>query len=81
MVGISIVSGSHLPLIEAVLKGLRAEGMGATPVVAGGIIPPADARRLTRSGVKRVFTPKDYDLNAVIGEIAGLAARREGAKN
>ncbi len=75
VVGLSILSGSHLALIKDVLKRLKAEGMGATPVVAGGIIPPRDAERLLRKGVARVFTPKDYDLTAMIGEIAELADR------
>ena len=72
VIGISVLSGSHVALIGAVLAGLRAEGAGDTPVVAGGIIPPADAEALTRQGVARVFTPKDYDLNAIVADIVAL---------
>jgi (2R)-ethylmalonyl-CoA mutase len=72
VIGISVLSGSHLSLIAAVLAGLRAEGGADVPVMAGGIIPPADAEALTRQGVARVFTPKDYDLNAIVAAIAQL---------
>ena len=74
VIGISVLSGSHVALIGAVLAGLRADGAD-TPVVAGGIIPPADADALTRQGVARVFTPKDYDLNAIVADIARLVGR------
>ncbi|MBM3581183.1 MAG: protein meaA [Alphaproteobacteria bacterium] len=71
-VGVSVLSGSHLALVAAVIKGLRAEGAADVPVVAGGIIPPADAEALKRQGIARVFTPKDYDLSAIVAAIAGL---------
>ncbi len=71
-VGLSILSGSHLELIPVVLDGLRAAGLGDVPVVVGGIIPEADARRLESLGVARVFTPKDYEMTAVIGQIVDL---------
>ena len=72
VIGISVLSGSHLSLIAAVLAGLRAEGGQDIPVVAGGIIPPADVEALKKKGVARVFTPKDYDLNAIVADIAQL---------
>ena len=75
MIGVSVLSGSHLALIAAVLGGLRAEGATDIPVVAGGIIPPADAAALKKKGIARVFTPKDYDLNAIVAEIAALVGR------
>ena len=75
VVGLSILSGSHLALIPQVLEGLRAEGH-EVPVVAGGIIPPADAARLREQGVAAVFTPKDYGLTEVLADVAELVAER-----
>ncbi len=72
LVGLSILSGSHLHLVPAVLDGLRAAGHDV-PVVAGGIIPPADARVLRAAGVAAVFTPKDYALTDVLVQVAELA--------
>ena len=68
-VGLSILSGSHMELVPAVLDGLRAEGMAEVPVVVGGIIPASDAARLESMGVAAVFTPKDFGLNEIM---AGL---------
>ena len=68
-VGLSILSGSHLGLVPAVLDGLRAAGIGDVPVVVGGIIPDADAALLRGLGVADVFTPKDYDLTEVMRRI------------
>jgi (2R)-ethylmalonyl-CoA mutase len=80
-VGLSILSGSHLPLVEAVLDGLREHGLTDVPVVAGGIIPPADAEALKKAGLAAVFTPKDYDLTAIIADIVDIVdrAQREAA--
>ena len=75
VVGLSILSGSHLELVPEVVRRLRAEGVDA-PVVAGGIIPPADAERLREAGVDGVYTPKDFDLNKIIGEIVALVEQR-----
>ena len=72
LVGLSILSGSHLALVPQVLEGLRAEGMDI-PVVVGGIIPPADAAELRAAGVAAVFTPKDYALTDVLADVAELA--------
>jgi (2R)-ethylmalonyl-CoA mutase len=77
VVGLSILSGSHLELIPDVVRRLREEGVDA-PVVAGGIIPPADAERLRAAGVDGVYTPKDFDLNRIMGEIVELVGRRAG---
>ena len=66
VVGLSILSGSHLSLVPAVVDGLRAAGMTEVPVVVGGIIPDADAALLRSAGVAAVFTPKDYDATAVM---------------
>jgi ethylmalonyl-CoA mutase len=75
VVGLSILSGSHLALVPQVLEGLRAEGHDV-PVVAGGIIPAEDARKLREAGVAAVFTPKDFDLTAILAEVAELAGQR-----
>ncbi len=72
VLGLSILSGSHLPLVGEVLEGLAAEGLDV-PVVVGGIIPEEDARALREMGVARVYTPKDYDLNAIMRDIVALA--------
>ena len=71
VVGLSILSGSHLALIPAIVEGLREAGHDV-PVVAGGIIPPADAAKLREAGVAAVFTPKDYALTDVLVDVAEL---------
>ncbi|HEX7307127.1 protein meaA [Lentzea sp.] len=69
VVGLSILSGSHLEVVPAVVEGLRAAGAGDIPVIVGGIIPPDDAAKLRERGVARVFTPKDYELTEIMDEI------------
>jgi (2R)-ethylmalonyl-CoA mutase len=73
VIGLSILSGSHMPLIEELLSELRGAGLGQTPVVVGGIIPDVDAERLRTMGVARVYTPKDFDLNRIMFDIVALA--------
>jgi (2R)-ethylmalonyl-CoA mutase len=68
-VGLSILSGSHMELVPAVLDGLRSQGAGDVPVVVGGIIPAGDAARLREMGVAEVFTPKDFGLTEIIAGI------------
>ncbi|CRK59015.1 Ethylmalonyl-CoA mutase, methylsuccinyl-CoA-forming [Alloactinosynnema sp. L-07] len=72
VVGLSILSGSHLDAVPAVVDGLRAAGAGDIPVVVGGIIPPDDAKILTARGVARVFTPKDYEMTQIMAEIVNV---------
>ena len=74
VVGLSILSGSHVSLVRDVLELMRRDGIGDIPVVVGGIIPPEDAALLKAAGVAAVFTPKDFDLNAIMAEIVKLAA-------
>jgi ethylmalonyl-CoA mutase len=74
VVGLSILSGSHVALVGEVLRGLAAHGLGHIPVVVGGIIPPEDAAVLQSAGVARVYTPKDYDLTHIIADIVELIA-------
>ncbi|RBI84083.1 protein meaA [Rhodosalinus halophilus] len=73
VVGLSILSGSHIPLVEDVMRRMRAEGMEGVPVIVGGIIPEEDARRLAAMGVARVYTPKDFELNAIMQDVVTLA--------
>jgi (2R)-ethylmalonyl-CoA mutase len=77
VVGLSILSGSHLELIPEVVRLLGASGV-EVPVVVGGIIPTADAARLREAGVAGVYTPKDFDINRIMGEIVELVAQRAG---
>jgi ethylmalonyl-CoA mutase len=72
LVGISILSGSHMELVPEILRGLREAGAGDVPVVVGGIIPESDARALREQGVAAVFTPKDFGLNAIMAEFVPL---------
>jgi (2R)-ethylmalonyl-CoA mutase len=78
VVGLSILSGSHVPLVRDVMERMRAAGAGDVPVVVGGIIPPADAATLKGFGVAAVYTPKDFALNAIMSDIVRLV--EEGAR-
>ena len=73
VVGLSILSGSHAELIPAVLRELREAGADV-PVVVGGIIPPADEAALLEAGVARVYTPKDFEVSRIMGDIVELVA-------
>ena len=73
VVGLSILSGSHLPLIEETLAEMHKAGLGEVPLVVGGIIPEEDAKRLRAMGVARVYTPKDFELNRIMFDIVALA--------
>jgi (2R)-ethylmalonyl-CoA mutase len=79
VVGLSILSGSHLELVREVIRLMGEEGMGDVPVVVGGIIPAADKGALGNMGVARVYTPKDYDLNRILGEVLDLLEGRQQA--
>ncbi len=69
VVGLSVLSGSHLQVVPRIVDGLRAEGLEDVPVVLGGIVPDADARRLRDMGIARVFTPKDFGINEIMDQI------------
>ena len=75
VVGLSILSGSHVPLAQEVIRHLAAQGLGELPVVAGGIIPPEDAALLREAGIAAVYTPKDYDLTAIMADIVDIVDR------
>ncbi|MBD3763852.1 MAG: protein meaA [Rhodobacterales bacterium] len=75
VVGLSILSGSHLPLIAETMDRMRAAGLSDVPVVVGGIIPEDDADRLRAMGVAAVYTPKDFELNRIMLDIVALVDR------
>ena len=72
VVGLSILSGSHIPLVEDMMNRMREAGLGDVPVVVGGIIPDDDAERLRAMGVARVYTPKDFELNTIMQDVVTL---------
>jgi (2R)-ethylmalonyl-CoA mutase len=78
VVGLSILSGSHVPLVTEIMERMKAADLSDVPVVVGGIIPPEDAAKLAKVGVARVYTPKDFDLNAIMADI--LTVVEETAK-
>jgi ethylmalonyl-CoA mutase len=77
MVGLSILSGSHVPLVREVIEKLRHEKLNV-PVVVGGIIPPEDEALLKKSGVAAVFTPKDYELNRILSDLVRIVETSSG---
>jgi (2R)-ethylmalonyl-CoA mutase len=78
LVGISILSGSHMELVPQVLRGLRDAGADELPVIVGGIIPEADARALRGLGVAEVFTPKDFGLTDIMGRFVEVIRAARG---
>jgi (2R)-ethylmalonyl-CoA mutase len=78
VIGLSILSGSHLALIPDVIDALREAGGGDIPVVAGGIIPDADVEPLRVAGVAAVYTPKDFEITRIMRDIVALVAERNG---
>jgi (2R)-ethylmalonyl-CoA mutase len=78
LVGISILSGSHMALVPEILDGLRAAGAGDVPVIVGGIIPDSDARALSDLGVAAVFTPKDFGLTDIMGRFVEIIRASRG---
>jgi (2R)-ethylmalonyl-CoA mutase len=69
VVGLSILSGSHIALVRDVVARMRTAGLGDVPLVVGGIIPPEDARALQQAGVAAVYTPKDFELNRIMADV------------
>ncbi|WP_424985935.1 methylmalonyl-CoA mutase family protein [Microbulbifer sp. S227A] len=72
VVGLSILSGSHIPLVEEVMARMQAAGFSHIPVIVGGIIPDEDSQRLQKMGVSKVYTPKDFELNTIMTDIVAL---------
>ena len=79
VIGLSILSGSHVPLVREVLDRMRKDGLDDVPLVVGGIIPPEDAKTLKALGVAAVYTPKDFQLNDIMADIVGLVDRSSKA--
>ena len=79
-VGLSILSGSHVALTEEVLELLRAAGLEHVPLIVGGIVPPADVGRLKAAGVAAVYTPKDFEINSILGAIVQEVEARFDAR-
>ncbi|WP_430464899.1 methylmalonyl-CoA mutase family protein [Tabrizicola sp.] len=79
VIGLSILSGSHIPLITETLDRMRAAGLGNVPLVVGGIIPEEDAARLRAMGVAAVYTPKDFELNRIMLDIVGIVDAQDRA--
>lgn len=76
VVGLSILSGSHIALMEELMERMRAADLGHVPVVVGGIIPQEDADRLRAMGVAAVYTPKDFEMNRIMFDIVALVEQR-----
>ncbi|HET9625403.1 MAG TPA: cobalamin-dependent protein, partial [Kofleriaceae bacterium] len=74
LIGLSVLSGSHLALTAAVIDELAARGASEIPVVVGGVVPARDHGELARIGVRRVFTPSDYKLTDIVGALIDLCA-------
>jgi len=74
-VGLSILSGSHVTLAHEVMQRMKDEGLAGVPLVVGGIIPPADEKLLREEGVAAVYTPKNFDLNAIMTDLAHIIER------
>jgi (2R)-ethylmalonyl-CoA mutase len=80
VIGLSVLSGSHLPLVADVVARMKAAGM-TMPLVVGGIIPPEDAAALEKSGVAAVYTPKDFELNRIMSDVVRIVERKHGLTN
>jgi (2R)-ethylmalonyl-CoA mutase len=75
VVGLSILSGSHLDLVRETIAELRKAGLDNVPVVVGGIIPPEDSRALRQMGITRVYTPKDFKITEIMGDVVGIVEK------
>ncbi len=80
VIGLSVLSGSHLPLVEDVVGRMKQAGLDV-PVVVGGIIPPEDAVELEKAGVAAVYTPKDFELNRIMSDLVRIVERKNGLTN
>ena len=80
VIGLSVLSGSHMPLVEDVVARMKKEGLDI-PVVVGGIIPPEDAEQLGAAGVAAVYTPKDFELNKIMSDVVRIVERKNGVSN
>ena len=81
VVGLSILSGSHVSLVMDVVGRMKEAGLADMPVVVGGIIPPEDAQALEEAGVAAVYTPKDFELNRIMSDVVRIVERANNASN
>ena len=72
VIGLSILSGSHMPLMQELMAKLQAADLNHIPVIVGGIIPDEDAQKLRAMGIARIYTPKDFELNRIMFDIVAL---------
>jgi len=79
VIGLSVLSGSHLPLVKDVVARLKAAGLADIPVVVGGIIPPEDAEELEKAGIAAVYTPKNFELNRIMFDVVAIVERANDA--
>ncbi|MBL8908184.1 MAG: cobalamin-dependent protein, partial [Rhizobiales bacterium] len=79
VIGLSILSGSHVPLVRETMQRLRSAGLGHIPVLVGGIVPEADTLVLKQLGVAKIYTPKDFDLNRIMMDVVRLIGNRTDA--
>ncbi|MDV7341129.1 protein meaA [Terasakiella sp. A23] len=79
VIGLSILSGSHIPLVTEVLERMKEAEISDIPLIVGGIIPPEDEEELLKAGVSRVYTPKDYEINAIMADITNLVGELQAA--
>ena len=77
VVGLSILSGSHIPLVQDMINLLAEEGLTKIPIVVGGIIPEEDKIKLLEMGISKVYTPKDFEMNTIMMDIINLAEPKE----
>ena len=77
VIGLSILSGSHIPLVQDMINLLAQEGLTNIPVVVGGIIPEEDEIKLLKMGISKVYTPKDFEMNTIMMDIVNLAEPKE----
>jgi ethylmalonyl-CoA mutase len=75
VLGLSILSGSHVPLVKDVVARMKSAGLDDIPVIVGGIIPAEDAQALQQAGVAAVYTPKDFELNRIMADIVRIVDR------
>ena len=80
VIGLSVLSGSHLPLVEDIVGRMKQAGLDV-PIVVGGIIPPEDAAELEKAGVAAVYTPKDFELNRIMSDVVRIVERAKGTSN
>jgi len=76
VIGLSILSGSHLPLVADVMARMKEQNLQDIPVIVGGIIPPEDEKQLLADGVARVYTPKDYQIADIMDDVVDIVAQR-----